>query len=220
MRKRYEGHRAVAAVRDVIEIVAIVAAGVWALYVFAYEQRIKPAGEPAALLLTGSLHRLGEHDGLVQLGFSGTTRNIGQSEVHFIAESFVAEGLTYAKQAASSADRPAEGLYTYQRDARVASRAVVYRVVELSNLVRKSYGSSFSLAPGQAVPFSGIFLVKAGAYDSVALYGSIAFTKTRIEGGYPTKVLRAPNEAVYFDSANHSHDYDSIEVTLDQVSMW
>ncbi|MBV9262683.1 MAG: hypothetical protein JO324_00065, partial [Candidatus Eremiobacteraeota bacterium] len=32
-------------IRIVVEIVAIVAAGIWALYTFVYEQRIKPLAE-------------------------------------------------------------------------------------------------------------------------------------------------------------------------------
>lgn len=220
MLRHHEAHSAIAKVRDTIEIIAIVAAGLWALYVFAYEQRIKPASEPAALLLTGSVHRLGEHKGLIQLEYNESARNIGQNEVYFIAEGFVAQGLTYAEKGSLTIDRGDGGLSMYERDAHVASRTVVYRAIELTNLVQRNYSGSFSLAPGQAVPFSGIFLVKAGEFDSVALYGSIAFTKVRIEGGYPTKVLRAPTGAVYFDSANKNREYNSIEVTLDQASLW
>lgn len=218
--RRHEAHTAIAKVRDIIEVIAIVAAGAWALYVFAYEQRIKPASEPAALLLTGTVHRIGEHKGLIQLEYNESARNIGQNEVYFIAEGFVAQGLTYAEKSALSIDRRDVGLSVFERDAHVALRTVVYRAVELTNLVQRNYSGSFSLAPGQAVPFSGIFLVKAGEFDSVAFYGSIAFTKVRVEGGYPTRVLRAPNGAVFFDSVNKNREYNSIEVTIDQASLW
>ena len=43
---RRERDEPLATMRSVVEIVAIVAAGFWALYVFAYEQRSKPASEP------------------------------------------------------------------------------------------------------------------------------------------------------------------------------
>jgi len=217
---RHEGNHAVATVRDVIEIVAILAAGFWALYVFAYEQRIKPASEPPALLMTGSVHKLGEHNSLIQLEYTGAARNIGHSEVHLIAEGFVAEGLTYTSRGVPHVDRPHGGLSTYERDARVASRTVVYRIVELTKFVKKDYGSSFGLSPGEEVPFSGIFLVKAGEFDSVALYGSVAYTKVPIEAGYPTEVQRTPNDAIYFASVNASPAYSSLEITLDQVSLW
>ncbi|MGB8909788.1 MAG: hypothetical protein WCC84_13680 [Candidatus Cybelea sp.] len=217
---RHEGNRTVATVRDIIEIVAILAAGFWALYVFAYEQRIKPASEPPALLVTGSVHKLGEHNGLIQLGYNGSVRNIGHSEVNLIALGFVAEGLTYTGKGVPHVDRPYEGLSTYERDARVASRTVVYRTVELTKFVQKNYGGGFGLSPGAEVPYSGIVLVKAGEYDSVALYGSVAYTKVPVEAGYPTKVVRTPNDAIYFVSVNGDPDYSSIEVTLDQISLW
>lgn len=75
--RRDEGRSTIATIRDIVEIVAIVAAGVWALYVFVYEQRIKPASEPPAILLTGSMQKVGQHNGLVQISYSATVRNIG-----------------------------------------------------------------------------------------------------------------------------------------------
>jgi hypothetical protein len=44
--KQARDHHAVAIVRDVVEVVAIIAAGAWAFYIFAYENRIKPAMAP------------------------------------------------------------------------------------------------------------------------------------------------------------------------------
>ena len=146
---RHEGNRTVATVRDIIEIVAILAAGFWALYVFAYEQRIKPASEPPALLVTGSVHKLGEHNGLIQLGYNGSVRNIGHSEVNLIALGFVAEGLTYTGKGVPHVDRPYEGLSTYERDARVASRTVVYRTVELRNSSKRTMAAASDYRPAR-----------------------------------------------------------------------
>jgi hypothetical protein len=41
--RRSRDPHAFAVVRDIVEVVAIVAAGIWAFYVFAYENRIKPS---------------------------------------------------------------------------------------------------------------------------------------------------------------------------------
>lgn len=217
---RHEGHGAIATIRDIVEIVAIVAAGIWALYVFVYEQRIKPASEPPAVLLTGSMQRLGQHDGLVQIGYSAVVRNIGHTHVYLIGEGFVAVGVTYSAHGAPSTERPLPGLSRYQRDARVASQSVVYSVAEQTKFADAGYGSGFDVSPGEEVPFHGIILVRAGKIDSVVLYGSLAYTKTPVNGGYPTNVTHTSNDAIYFASKEPNPNYNSIEVTLDQISLW
>jgi hypothetical protein len=206
-------------VRDVVEIVAILAAGIWAMYVFVYEQRIKPASEPPSLILTGSLHRLGAQNGLIRIGMNATILNNGHTNASLIATSFAADGLRYSANAAPVTDRSIDGLTTYERDGRISSRTLVYRIVELTRQISPKYSTSFTLAPGQSVPYSAIFVVKSGEFDTIVLYASLAYTKNDIEGGYPTKIQYTPTNAVFFDSANHNPDYYSQEFTLDQVSL-
>lgn len=218
--RRDEGRGTTATIRDVVEILAIVAAGIWALYVFVYEQRIKPASEPPAILLTGSMQKVGQHNGLVQISYSAMVRNIGHADVYLIGEGFVAVGVTYSVKGAPSREHPLPGLSRYQRDARVTSQSVVYRVAELTRFANTAYNSGFDVAPGVEVPFHGIILVKSGQVDSIVLYGSLAYTKIPLEGGYPTKVATTSNEAIYFASTDRNPNYNSIEVTLDQISLW
>jgi hypothetical protein len=206
--------------RDAVEIVAIVAAGLWALYVFAYEQRLKPASEPPSLRLTGSLYKLGTHKGLVQLAIKATISNNGSTDATLIATGFTAEGLRYAPNSTPTVDRSIEGLTLYQRDAHVASRALIYRTVEMTRLASPKYSSSFTLQPGQELPYSAIFAIKAGEFDAVALYGSIAYSKRNAVGAFPMKAALTPTNAVYFAATNASSDYASTEVTLDEISLW
>lgn len=216
---RRRGH-SLTKTRDLIEIVAILAAGIWAIYVFAYEQRIKPAGEPPSVLLSGSLHRLGARGGLVQLGYDGAIRNTGRSDVSLIALGFVANGLRYTAKGSTLGDRLSPGLALYERDARVGSRVLTYRQTELTRFANKRFGGGITISPGEQVPFSGIFLVKSGEFDAIVLYGSVAYTKRGIDGAYPTKITDTPNGAVYFDSLKKDPNYYSIEVTLDQITLW
>jgi hypothetical protein len=218
--RRHEESGALATLRDLVEIVAIVAAGIWAIYVFAYEQRIKPAQQPPSLLLSGSLHRAGERNGLVQLGFNGTARNTGQGDVSLVALGFAASGIRYTSKGTPFSSRAFSGSTLYQRDARVASRVSVYRQIELTRFVDKWYGGGITISPGEEVPYSGIFLVKAAEFDSIVLYGSIAYAKVGISGGYPTAVTTAPNGAVSFETSNANPNYYALEVTLDQISLW
>lgn len=217
-RRRESGTLATA--RDVVEIVAILAAGIWALYVFAYEQRIKPANEPPSLLVAGSLHRVGERKGLVQVGFSGTVRNAGHADVAIVALGISANGVRYTANGTPLVNHASPGLTLYQRDARVSSRVPVYRQIELTRFVDKRYGGGITVSPGEAVPFSGIFIVRRAEFDAITLYGSIAYAKVGIDGGYPTKIDFTPDGAIEFNPANRNREYFSLEVTLDQISLW
>ena len=49
----------IAVVRDVVEVVAIVAAGIWAFYIFAYENSFKPSHAPPAINVKTTLQKLG-----------------------------------------------------------------------------------------------------------------------------------------------------------------
>jgi hypothetical protein len=229
MRARIEWHRVfrrhddvhtLAPTRDLIEIVAILAAGIWAIYVFAYEQRIKPAAQPPSVLISGSLHKLGERNGLVQLGYKGTLRNTGSTGVSLIALGFTAVGFRYATRGTPVLSTLAPGATLYQRDARVSARELVYRATELERFVDRRYGGDLTLSPGEEIPFSGIFLVKRGEFDSITFYGSAAFTKIAKIGAYPTTIGYTRDGAVTFDSPNHDPNFHALEVTLDQLTLW
>ncbi len=217
---RRERNEPLGTLRDAVEVVAIVAAGLWALYVFAYEQRFKPASEPPSLRLTGSLYKLGTHNGLVQLAIKATIYNNGSTNATLIASGFTADGLRYAPNRAPTVDRSIEGLTVYQRDAHVASRTLIYRTVEMTRLASPKYSSSFTLQPGQALPYSAIFAIKAGEFDAVAFYGSIAYSKRDVVGAFPMKAKLTPTNVVYFTATNANSDYTAAEVTLDQISLW
>jgi hypothetical protein len=218
--RRHGEVHTLAPLRDLIEIVAILAAGIWAIYVFAYEQRIKPAAEPPSVLLSGSLHNLGARHGLVQLGFKGSLRNTGNGDVSLVGLGFTANGFRYTTQGTPASSTVAPGSTLFQRDARVGTRTLVYRAAELTRFVNRRYGSAFTISPGEEIPFSGIFLVKSGEFDAITFYGSAAFTKIAKEGAYPTRIGYTRDGAVTFNSLNDDPNYYSLEVTLDELTLW
>jgi hypothetical protein len=218
--RRHDEPHSLAPVRDLIEIVAILAAGIWAIYIFAYEQRIKPAAEPPSVLLSGSLHKLGTRNGLVQLGFKGTLRNTGHANVSLIALGFTANGLRYTSKGTPFSNQVSLGSTLFSRDARVGMQTLVFRETELTRYVDKRYGGGITISPEEEIPFSGIFLVKNGEFDAITLYGSAAFTKIATEGGYPTRIGHTRDGAVTFNSLNDNPNYYSLEVTLDHITLW
>jgi hypothetical protein len=216
--RRRPSHRAIAIARDIIEIVAILAAGAWAIYTFVYEERIKPAGDPPSVVLTGSLQRLGERDGMVQMGFRATLRDIGHTRVYIIAQAISAVAQEYTRDATPAVTHPFPGVTEYDRSARIARSVTVYRQEEFTRYADPKYKSGFELDPGDQIPYSGIFLVPKRSFDSVTIFGSVAFSKYR--DVYPTTLTSLQNGVVIFTSTNHSPHYADIEITLDRATLW
>lgn len=213
-----EPHSAAALTRDIVEVLAILAAGAWAIYTFIYLERIKPAADPPSLVMSGSLHRLGERNGLVQFSYGGIIRNNGRTHVYLIGEGYTVDGLRVKSNSKPVVVQRYRGSLEYDRDARIASEAVVYRRYELTRYADATVGGGFDIDPGQEIPFTGIFAVKADEFDSIALYGSIAYAKE--PGPHPTRVGLTFDKAAYFMPAKDDPGYHSIEVTLDRASLW
>jgi len=215
--RRDESGRITAVVRDVVEIVAILAAGFWALYVFVYEERIKPASEPAEITISGSLTRLGERNGLVQYEYSALVRNVGRSEIYIIATGFSANGERVVALRSPSARAIPDGLSEYDRDARTVAAVSVFRTTQFTNYEDARYANRYELPPGTDVPYSGVFAVKRSAYDAITFYASVAYTK--VERRYPT-VAKLEDGIIQFGSANHDPAYSTFQITLARASLW
>ncbi|BAC89480.1 hypothetical protein [Gloeobacter violaceus] len=67
-----------------VQVVAIIAAGVWAFYSFIYEDRIKPANEPLAMVATTELEKVGRRGDMVAVQVRGSIRNVGKAPLRLL----------------------------------------------------------------------------------------------------------------------------------------
>ena len=216
--RRHESHSAAALTRDIVEVLAILAAGAWAIYTFIYIERIKPAADPPSLVMTGSLHKLGERKGLIQFSYSGVIQNNGRVRAYLIGQAYTVTGIGLTTNTRPTSLRPYAGSLEYDRDARIKSDTVIYRRYSLTRFANPEFGGGYPIDPSQEVPFTGIFAVKSGEFDSLALYGSIAYGKE--PKAHPTQVAETHDGAAYFMPTKDEVDYNAIEVTLDRASLW
>lgn len=70
--------------RDSVEILAIVAAGIWAFYVFAYENRIKPSLGNPEVAFSATMSKVSEHNGMIGIQLNTEMRNVGSVKAHFL----------------------------------------------------------------------------------------------------------------------------------------
>src|SRR5579872_6317249 len=88
-------------VHDIIEIVAIVAAGIWAFYIFIYENRILPAQAPPAATFAATLEKVSERNGLIGVRLVTKIRNIGT-----VTDNFLGLAVYVAGQRITPAPKP------------------------------------------------------------------------------------------------------------------
>jgi len=140
-------HHLTTIVRDVVEVVAIIAAGIWAFYIFAYENRIKPSLAEPDVNVTASMVRLGEHNGLIAVGMHLRFHNVGTVKAHFLGVAVNVYG-----QRVVAAVRPAPAspgvLYEFDGFYGKQPRVPVYSSAFITYLGNPSTGQDFSLDPG------------------------------------------------------------------------
>ncbi|HZZ65968.1 MAG TPA: hypothetical protein VFE17_10745 [Candidatus Baltobacteraceae bacterium] len=91
------GHRVITTVRHIVEIVAIIAAGVWAFYTFIYEERIKPAHEPLSANESISLTRVGRLGNLDVIAVAIVIKNVGKTEFDTVALAYDVTGFRFSQ---------------------------------------------------------------------------------------------------------------------------
>ncbi len=204
-----------ATIRDIVEVLAILAAGIWGVYVFVYEQRIKPAEAPPQIVVTGSLQRGVAHDGLLPIRYSVTIRNTGQLPFYTIAMAYAATGIRNAPGGVSKDTEDGVPL-VFERYAHPKITEPIYREVNLGSRSAKGSGG-YDVDPGGEIPESGIFFVRTNEFDEVTLSVSVAFSK--FDRVYPTRVLLNRRGDVLFASQSGDPSYDFYQVIVDRTTL-
>jgi hypothetical protein len=210
------------ALLEVVQVLGILCTGVWALVVFGFTQYFKPAHEPPSLSLSGSLEKLGEHNGFVQLGYKLRIRNTGGTDAFIIADAITASAFNYdeiAKPFGELANPKSDYALYGQMD-----QVAIYRRVYVTKYADPTHQGGLHISAGEEYPIVGSFLVESGVYDAVALYGSVAYVKSATPGSYPTKVTFLDGDrtlnVILFVGPPGDKNYRSLLMRVDQISLW
>ena len=168
---------AVAVVRDIIEVLAIVAAGIWAFYVFAYENRIKPAAADPDVNVSASLQRLSTHSGLIAVGIHVQLRNVGTVRAHFLGMAFNVYGERIVPTTPHVSFRAGQARYEYTGFYRTQRRVPVYASAYITQLGDPATGIDLSLDPGTSVDNDRIFYVPQNRFDLLTVAIDLAYSK-------------------------------------------
>jgi hypothetical protein len=168
---------AIAIVRDVVEVIAIVAAGIWAFYVFAYENRIKPSMADPDVNVTASIQRLGERNGLIAVGLHLRLQNIGTVTARFLG--FAVN--VYGQRIVASLPHvtPQRHFVTYEFDGfyRMGPLVPVYTWAYVTHLGDPSSLQETGLNPGTTIDNYRTFYVPQHRFDLLTVGIDAPYTK-------------------------------------------
>lgn len=155
-------------VKDVIQAVAITAAGIWALTTFWYREQYLPKRTDANVIVHGKLERLGERDGVVTVRLTATAQNPGRAVARLLGYTVTGYGHRVRPATGDAGLPPPPALDTpLQQGAYLA----VSPELTTTRTPLTSYGSVFepfngkgntTVRPDGAMEFEEMFLVPRG----------------------------------------------------------
>ncbi|HEX4013143.1 MAG TPA: hypothetical protein VHX17_04530 [Candidatus Cybelea sp.] len=199
--KREDREGAIAVVRDVVEIVAILAAGAWAFYVFAFENRIKPSWANPQVNFAASLQRLGERHGLIALRLHQRLHNFGTVPAHFLGLAIDVYGERVSPTNARQVPPPSSTTYNYKAFFATTREDPVYSLAYVTSLGDAASTQVTKLDPGDTLENDYTFYVPRNRYDLLTVEISGIFTK--YEGSLiPTRIVRSPQGAAKLETSD------------------
>ena len=152
-------------IRDVVEILAILAAGIWAFYTFVYENRIKPASLSPDVTISGSMQRLGVTHGLEAIRLVTTSHNVGTMPIKFLAFGVVVTASTIVETKKPNYLEHSEVTDSFARHYRLTNSTIVYRNMRLTHDADSRAGAGLSQQPGSSASTEYVFYVPVHKYD-------------------------------------------------------
>jgi hypothetical protein len=223
-RRREDGHAGpstatrLTIVRDLVEIFAIVAAGVWAFYTFVYENQIKPAQSKPILQATSSLERLGERHGLVAIDARLSIKNVGTTDVwlYGLAETVSGSSIRPVRTDLTRADVIDRKGRLLEPEWTGSMETPVYELAILTKIADRTAEDSFELRPGDTESIDRIVYVRAGRFDEL---------DTRLSLRYASRDTFVPCRIVVRGSRisvepTDDSDTDGINETTASLSLW
>ncbi|HET6277087.1 MAG TPA: hypothetical protein VFE16_14250 [Candidatus Cybelea sp.] len=196
-------------VRTAVEVAAIVAAGLWALYTFVYEQRIKPLAEAAAFTVRTTVDQGATVNGVTFLTVHKRFENTGNVPIDVAAEALTIYGeRVMARQRRVLLESSTRAEIRDDVPRKVVT--VLYSIAKLRNgAVGGNQNSSFYISPQSsneedylvAVPVKNYPIVKVVRKDFIEKAPifpklSVRILKTKL-GGFD---LQAPHLEGEYDS--------------------
>jgi hypothetical protein len=175
-----------------VEVVAILAAGIWALYTFVYEQRIKPLSEPAEFSLPTTVTQGPTVNGVVFLTIHKRLENTGNVPIDIAAEALNVYGEKIGKSSARVQRLETPVLAQVNADVPRKPVALLFSIAKLrSGAVGGNPKISFFLPPHSSAEQVFVVAIPAHAYPAVLIKRMDFIRKAPISPQVPVHIVRA-----------------------------
>jgi hypothetical protein len=168
---------------SVVQTLAIVGAGAWAVYTFVYEAKIAPGLAPPSVSVTSTLERVGERGDLVAIRSTVTRTNVGQTEVRVLGLTYNVVGVRvrFAGDPATGAmpgDLPGSSTITQARNYdEPGGGEVLLRHGVLFEGATALPSEASALNPGEAVSRDLVFYADPTRFDSLRFLVELSYAK-------------------------------------------
>ncbi|HTX58346.1 MAG TPA: hypothetical protein VMH02_01630 [Verrucomicrobiae bacterium] len=170
---------------------AILLAGLWALYVFVYDNHIRPSLAAPTPSFTVAMRHAGNDGGLAVIRLDETIRNPGPAEVNFLGYSITVIGSKIAPLASprlvesGALESELAGYGGY------SEREPVYRNAFVTAQGAPKSGEGLLVEPGQTTTIGKEFYVPRRRFDHLTAW--LVAVYTRSEGEIPTTLTIEPS---------------------------
>jgi hypothetical protein len=195
-------------IRTTVEIVAIVAAGIWALYTFVYEQRIKPLAEAPAFTVRTTVDQGATVNGVTFLTVHKRLENTGGVPIDVAAEALTIYGeRVMARQRRVMLESVTHAEIRDDVPRKIA--ALLYSTAKLRNGAVGGQNTAFYLPPQSSNEEEYLVAVPAKAYPVVLVVRKDFIKKAPIVPKIPVRIVRARLGGFDLQAPQLEGEYDS-----------
>jgi hypothetical protein len=193
-----------------IEIVAILAAGLWALYTFVYEQRIKPLSEPASFSLPTVVDQSSTVNGVAFLTIHKRVENTGNVPIDLAAEALSVYGERIARRSERYDRIESPTNVRVQADVPRRAVALLYSFAKLrAGAVGGNQNTNYYVPAHSSADENLLVAVPVKRYPVVLIVRKDFVEKAPIDPKVRVQIVKAPLGAYVLSSSDRTGEFDS-----------
>jgi hypothetical protein len=207
------GSHAIRIARDTIEIIAILAAGCWAFYVFVYENRIKPAFTDPQITASATLEETSHRGGVIGVMLKNEEKNTGTVPLYFAGYSVTVLG---TRMKLSARPLPPEPNTFVDADTffSLSKPVPVYGYGLITTLGNPSSKYGIELEPDGSYEQEHTFFIPEGRFDMLTAHVEACLAKSG-GGTVPSRLVKRKTGATGVTCAGGTHlAYDAGSLDL------